>query len=59
MIFDQWTNGENAEPIKKGINAIENKFASKVVVFVKQEVKKIEKNQEENFKELEGKLAEL
>ena len=43
LTFEQWTAGENAEPIKKEINTIENKFVSKVEVFVKQEVKKVEK----------------
>ena len=59
LTFEQWTAGENAEPIKKEINTIENKFVSKVEVFVKQEVKKAEKTPDEKVKELEGKLAEL
>ena len=59
LTFEQWTAGENAEPIKKEINTIENKFVSKVDVFVKQEVKKVEKTPDEKVKELEGKLAEL
>ena len=59
LTFEQWTAGENAEPIKKEINTIENKFVSKVEVFVKQEVKKVEKTPDEKVKELEGKLAEL
>ena len=59
LTFDQWSAGENAEPVKKEINTIENKFVSKVEVFVKQEVKKVEKTPEEKVNELEGKLAEL
>ena len=59
LTYDNWVAGENAEPIKKEINTIENKFVSKVEVFVKQEVKKVEKTPEEKVKELEGKLAEL
>ena len=55
----QWIAGENAEPIKKEINTIENKFVSKVETFVKQEVKVAPKTPEEKVKELEGKLAEL
>ena len=59
LTYDQWVSGENAEPIKKEINTIENKFVSKVEIFVKQEVKKTEKTPEEKISELEGKLAEL
>ena len=59
LTYDQWVGGENAEPVKKEINTIENKFVSKVEVFVKQEVKKVEKTPEEKVNELEGKLAEL
>ena len=60
LTFDQWKNGENAEPIKKEINTIENKFVSKVETFVKKEEKKVEeKKPEEKIKELEDKLAEL
>ena len=59
LTYDQWTGGENAEPVKKEINTIENKFVSKVEVFVKQEVKKVEKTPEEKVNELEGKLAEM
>ena len=59
MTYEQWVAGENAEPIKKEINTIENKFVSKVEVFQKQEVKKVEKTPEDKVKELEGKLAEL
>ena len=59
LTYEQWVAGENAEPIKKEINTIENKFVSKVEVFQKQEVKKVEKTPEDKVKELEGKLAEL
>ena len=38
---------------------MEKKFVSKVEVFVKQEVKVVQKTPEEKVKELEGKLAEL
>ena len=59
LTYDQWVAGENAEPIKKEINTIENKFVSKVETFVKQEVKVAEKTPEEKVNELEGKVAEL
>ena len=59
LTYEQWTGGENAEPIKKEINTIEKKFVSKVEVFVKQEVKVVEKTPEEKVKELENKVAEL
>ena len=60
LTYDQWIAGENAEPIKKEINTIENKFVSKVETFVKKEEKKVEeKKPEEKIKELEDKLAEL
>ena len=59
LSYDQWVGGENAEPIKKEINTIENKFVSKVETFVKQEVKVVKKSPEDKLKELEGKLAEL
>ena len=59
LTFDQWSAGENAQPVRKEINTIENKFVSKVEVFVKQEVKVVQKTPEEKVKELEGKLAEL
>ena len=35
LTYDQWVAGENAEPIKKEINTIENKSFSKVETFVK------------------------
>ena len=59
LTYDQWTGGQTAEPIKKEINTIENKFVSKVEVFVKQEVKVEVKTPEDKIKELEGKIAEL
>ena len=59
LSFDQWKSGENAEPIKKEINTIENKFVSKVESFVKQEPKTVQKKPDDKVKELEGKLAEL
>ena len=59
LTFDQWKDGQNAEPIRKEINTIENKFVSKVETFVKQEIKVEEKKPEDKIKELEGKLAEL
>ena len=59
LTYEQWTGGENAEPIKKEINTIENKFVSKVETFVKQEVKVVEKTPEEKVKVLENKVAEL
>ena len=59
LTIEQWKGGESAEPIKKEINTIENKFVSKVETFVKQEVKKVEKKPDDKVKELEGKLAEL
>ena len=59
LSFDQWKAGQNAEPVRKKINTIENKFVSKVETFVKQEVKVEEKKPEDKIKELEGKLAEL
>ena len=60
LTFDQWKGGETAEPIKKEINTIENKFVSKVETFVKQEVKVTqEKKPEDKIKELEDKFTEL
>ena len=59
LSYDQWVGGEKAEPIKKEINTIENKFVSKVEEFVKQEVKVEVKTPEAKIKEVEGKIAEL
>ena len=61
LTYDKWVAGENAEPIKKEINTIENKFVSQVETFVKQEVKTENKSQspDDQVKELEAKLAEL
>ena len=39
LTYDQWVGGENAEPVKKDIETIENKFVSKVEEFVKQDIK--------------------
>ena len=57
LTYDKWVGGENAEPIKKEINTIDNKFVSKVDNFVKQEAKPEGKS--DKVKELEGKYAEL
>ena len=58
--FDQWVGGENAEPIKKDIETIENKFVSKVEEFVKQDTKvESKEGGDDKVKELEGKVAEL
>ena len=57
--FDQWIGGQNAEPIKREINTIENKFVSNVDNFVKQEVKEEPKEPEDKTKELERKIEEL
>ena len=59
LTVEQWKGGETAEPIKKEINTIENKFVSEVKIFVKQEAKVAEKKPDDKVKELEGKLAEL
>ena len=59
LTYDQWVGGQNAEPLKKEINTIENKFVSKVEVFVKQEVKKEEKTPDQKIHELEDKVSEL
>ena len=59
LTYEQWVGGETAEPIKKEINSIENKFVSQVQTFVKQEVKVEAKTPEAKIKELEGKIAEM
>ena len=59
LTYDQWVGGETAEPIRKEINTIENKFVSQVQTFVKQEVKVTQKTPEAKISELEGKIAEL
>ena len=59
LSYDQWTGGQTSEPVRKEINTIENKFVSKVEVFVKQEVKVEKKKPEDKIKELEGKIAEV
>ena len=59
LTYEQWVGGETAEPIKKEINTIENKFVSQVQTFVKQEVKVEAKTPKAKIKELEGKIAEM
>ena len=59
LSYDQWTGGQTSEPVRKEINTIENKFVSKVEVFVKKEVKVEKKKPEDKIKELEGKIAEV
>ena len=59
LTYEQWIGGEIAEPKKKEINSIENKFISKSEVFVKQEIKVEKKTPEDKIKELKGKLAEM
>ncbi len=60
LTYEQWVNNEKAEPVKKDIETIENKFVSKVEEFVKAEVKvEVKKNADEKVKELEAKVVEL
>ena len=59
LTYDQWVGGETAEPKKKEINTIDNKFVSKVETFVKQEGKVEKKTPENRVKELEGKMAKF
>ena len=59
LTYDQWVGGETAEPIKKEINTIGNKFVSNVETFVKQEAKVESKTPESRINELEGKIAEI
>ena len=59
LTYDQWVAGETAEPVRKEINTIDNKFVSKVETFVKQEAKVEQKTPEGRIKELEGKIAEI
>ena len=59
LTYDQWVGGQTAEPIKKEINTIGNKFVSNVETFVKQEAKVEKKTPEGRIKELEGKIAEI
>ena len=59
LTYDQWVAGENAEPIKKEINTIENKFVSKVETFEKKEVKVEKKSPEDRDKEFERKIVEM
>ena len=50
LTYDQWVAGQTAEPVKKEINTIDNKFVSKVEEFVKQEVKQEVKTPEDKIK---------
>ena len=59
LTYDQWVGGQTAEPIKKEINTIDNKFVSQVETFIKQEAKVEKKKPEGKNKELEGKIAEI
>ena len=60
LTYDQWVGGENAEPVKKDIETIENKFVSKAEEFVKQDTKvESKEGGDDKVKELEGKVAEL
>jgi len=60
LTYDQWVGGETAEPVKKEINTIDNKFVSKGDTFVKQEGQAQQSSSEdEKVKELEGKIAEI
>ena len=58
LTYDQWVAGQTAEPVKKEINTIDNKFVSKVEEFVKQEVKQEVKTPEDKIKELEDKIKQ-
>ena len=59
LTYDQWVGGETAEPKKKEINTIDNKYVSKVETFVKQEGKVENTTPDSRVKELEGKIAEI
>ena len=59
LTYDQWVAGETAEPVKKDINTIENKFVSNVEVFDRKEAKTEPKGGDDKVKELEAKVAEL
>ena len=61
LTYDKWVAGENAEPVKKEIDTIENKFVSKADAFVKQATITEAKPSDDDgkVKELEAKLAEL
>ena len=59
LTYDQWVAGETAEPVRKQINTIDNKFVSIEETFVKQEAKVEKKTPEGRIKELEGKIAEI
>ena len=59
LTYDKWVAGENAELVKKDINTIDNKFVSKVEVFVKKEATAQAPSDDDKVKELEKKIAEL
>ena len=52
LTYDQWVAGQTAEPVKKEINTIDNKFVS-------QEVKQEVKTPEDKIKELEDKISQM
>ena len=61
LTYDKWVAGENAEPVKKEIHTIENKFVSKADAFVKKATVTETKSSDDDgkVKELEAKVAEL
>ena len=59
LTYDKWVDGENAEPIRKDINTIDNKFVSNAGVFEKSDEKSDAKGSDDKVKELEAKVAEL
>ena len=59
LTYNQWIGGKTAEPVKKEINTIKNKFVSKVEVFEKKETKVEKKSAKDKIKELEGKIREM
>ena len=59
LTYDQWVAGETAEPIKKDINTIENKFVSNIEAFDRKETKTEPKGGDDKVKECEAKVAEL
>ena len=61
LTYDKWVAGETAEPIKKDINTIENKFVSNAEVFEKggEGGANASAGSDAKVKELEAKVAEL
>ena len=59
LTYDKWVAGETAEPIKKDINTIENKFVSNAEVFEKGSEGSSNAGSDAKVKELEAKVAEL